>query len=66
MVTIDERATTGVSFALNEEQKELRRLARDFAAKEIRPLEHECGRGHREDGGVEGRAAYEAKSLCEK
>ena len=42
MVAIDERATTGVSFALTEEQKELRRLARDFAAKEIRPLEHEC------------------------
>jgi acyl-CoA dehydrogenase len=31
-----------VSFALTEEQKELRRLARDFAAREIRPLEAEC------------------------
>jgi acyl-CoA dehydrogenase len=28
---------TGVSFALTEEQKELRALAREFAAKEIRP-----------------------------
>src|SRR6201985_2543546 len=38
----DESTATGVSFALTEEQKELRRLARDFAAKEIRPLEAEC------------------------
>src|SRR5205814_7712663 len=28
--------------SLTEEQKELRRLARDFAAKEICPLAHEC------------------------
>src|SRR5438309_10322789 len=42
MVAIDETTATGVSFSLTEEQKELRRLARDFAAKEIRPLEHEC------------------------
>src|SRR6201993_2390544 len=42
MATIGERAATGVSFALTEEQKELRRLTRDFAANEIRPLEHEC------------------------
>src|SRR5579884_1496195 len=28
---------TGVSFALSDEQKELRALAREFAAKEIRP-----------------------------
>ncbi|HVW89553.1 MAG TPA: acyl-CoA dehydrogenase family protein, partial [Gaiellaceae bacterium] len=28
---------TGVSFALTDEQKELRALAREFAAKEIRP-----------------------------
>src|SRR5437899_11556611 len=33
---------TGVSFALTDEQKSLRELARDFAVKEIRPLEHEC------------------------
>ena len=42
MVAFEERTETGVSFSLTEEQKELRRLARDFAAKEIRPLEHEC------------------------
>src|ERR1700751_1119338 len=42
MAAIGERAATGVSFALTEEQKELRALARDFAANEIRPLEHEC------------------------
>ena len=42
MMTIDESTTTGVSFALTEEQKELRRVARDFAAREIRPLEAEC------------------------
>src|SRR5690348_11387199 len=32
-----EQATGGVSFALTDEQKELRALAREFAAKEIRP-----------------------------
>jgi acyl-CoA dehydrogenase len=42
MVAFEERTATGVSFSLTEEQKELRRLARDFAAKEICPLEHEC------------------------
>jgi len=42
MVAIDESTATGVSFALTEEQRELRRLARDFAAREIRPLEAEC------------------------
>src|SRR5256714_6595711 len=42
MVAFEERMATGVSFSLTEEQKELRRLARDFAAKEIRPLEHKC------------------------
>jgi acyl-CoA dehydrogenase len=41
MAAIDERTTAGVSFALTEEQKELRSLARDFAAKEIRPKEAE-------------------------
>ncbi|HEX4324798.1 MAG TPA: acyl-CoA dehydrogenase family protein, partial [Gaiellaceae bacterium] len=41
MAAIDERAATGVSFALTEEQKELRRLARDFAEREIRPHEAE-------------------------
>jgi len=42
MVAIDETTGTGVSFALSDEQKELRRLARDFAEKEIRPFEAEC------------------------
>src|SRR6266853_1785352 len=32
---------TGVSFALTDEQKALRRLAREFAEKEIRPKEAE-------------------------
>ncbi len=36
MATI-ESVGTGVSFALSEEQKSLRELAHDFAAKEIRP-----------------------------
>src|SRR5215468_3653959 len=39
MVTIDEGTATGVSFALTEEQKELRGLARTFAEREIRPHE---------------------------
>src|SRR5215475_13921750 len=40
--------TTGVSFALTDEQKELRALARDFAAKEIRPAaaEHDVAMRH--------------------
>ncbi len=42
MVAIDESTATGVSFSLTEEQKELRRLARDFAEREIRPHEAEC------------------------
>ncbi|HEX6789154.1 MAG TPA: acyl-CoA dehydrogenase family protein [Gaiellaceae bacterium] len=33
---------TGISFALSDEQKALRELARDFAAKEIRPREAAC------------------------
>ena len=37
-VTDEARATqTGISFALTDEQRELRRLAREFAEKEIRP-----------------------------
>jgi acyl-CoA dehydrogenase len=39
MVAIDESTAAGVSFALTEEQKELRRLARSFAEREIRPNE---------------------------
>src|SRR5436305_213703 len=42
VAAIDERTTTGISFALTEEQKELRALAREFAEKEIRPREAEC------------------------
>jgi acyl-CoA dehydrogenase len=45
LVAIDESTTAaaaaGVSFALTEEQKELRRLARTFAEREIRPREAE-------------------------
>ncbi len=36
-MTLAERAATGVSFALTDEQKALRRLAHEFADKEIRP-----------------------------
>ncbi|HET8893385.1 MAG TPA: acyl-CoA dehydrogenase family protein [Gaiellaceae bacterium] len=42
MATIEEGLATGVSFGLTDEQKALRELARDFASKEIRPVEHEC------------------------
>jgi len=41
MATV-EQATGGVSFALTDEQKELRALAREFASKEIRPHAAEC------------------------
>jgi len=41
MVAIEEITAAGVSFALSEEQKELRRLARMFAEREIRPREAE-------------------------
>jgi acyl-CoA dehydrogenase len=41
MAAIEEQVSTGISFALTDEQKELRALAREFAAKEIRPVEHE-------------------------
>src|SRR5215831_7085405 len=39
MATIEHGAATGVSFALTDEQRSLRELAREFAAKEIRPKE---------------------------
>jgi acyl-CoA dehydrogenase len=42
MVAIDETTTAGVSFALTDEQKELRALARTFAEREIRPHEAAC------------------------
>ena len=41
MATIEQGAATGVSFALTDEQKALRELTREFAAKEIRPKEAE-------------------------
>jgi acyl-CoA dehydrogenase len=41
MSTIEHGTATGVSFALTDEQKALRELAREFAAKEIRPKERE-------------------------
>jgi acyl-CoA dehydrogenase len=37
MATIEQGTATGVSFAPTDEQKALRELAREFAAKEIRP-----------------------------
>jgi acyl-CoA dehydrogenase len=42
VAAIDESTAAGVSFALTEEQTELRRLARTFAEREIRPREAEC------------------------
>jgi acyl-CoA dehydrogenase len=42
MATIEHGAATGVSFALSDEQRSLRELAREFAAKEIRPRAAEC------------------------
>jgi acyl-CoA dehydrogenase len=41
MTTIEQGTATGVSFALTDEQKSLRDLAHEFAAKEIRPKEAE-------------------------
>jgi acyl-CoA dehydrogenase len=41
MATIEQGSATGVSFALTDEQRSLRELAHDFAAKEIRPKEAE-------------------------
>src|SRR5690242_17619214 len=37
MAAVEQEQHTGVSFALTDEQKELRALAREFATKEIRP-----------------------------
>src|SRR5918992_2274155 len=37
MTTIEHKVATGISFALTEEQRALRDLAREFAEKEIRP-----------------------------
>jgi acyl-CoA dehydrogenase len=48
MVAIEESTAAGVSFALTEEQKELKRLARTFAEREIRPheAEHDAEQRH--------------------
>src|SRR3954465_11236532 len=51
MATVEGTAT-GVSFALTDEQKELRALAREFATKEIRPVaaEHDVHMRHPAEG----------------
>ena len=48
MAATEPAVAGGVSFALTEEQKELRALAREFAAKEIRPVaaEHDVHMRH--------------------
>src|SRR3954454_4626658 len=48
MATVESGVSSGVSFGLTDEQKELRALARDFAAKEIRPVaaEHDVHMRH--------------------
>ena len=42
MATVETGVAGGVSFALTDEQKALRALAREFAEKEIRPRAAEC------------------------
>src|SRR5881392_182904 len=42
MATLEQGTAGGVSFGLTDEQKALRELAHDFAAKEIRPKEAAC------------------------
>src|ERR671914_767023 len=51
MATIEQAVGGGVSFALTEEQKALRQLAREFAEKEIRPkaAEYDENSTHPED-----------------
>ncbi len=48
MAATEQAVAGGVSFALTDEQKELRALARDFATKEIRPVsaEHDVQMRH--------------------
>jgi acyl-CoA dehydrogenase len=48
MAATEQAVAGGVSFALTDEQKELRRLAREFATKEIRPVaaEHDVHMRH--------------------
>src|SRR5881296_1901519 len=45
MATIEQGTAGGVSFGLTDEQKALRDLAHDFAAREIRPREREYDEG---------------------
>ncbi len=45
MATVESGASTGVSFDLTDEQRDLRALAREFAEKEIRPRAAECDEG---------------------
>src|SRR5437899_10536404 len=45
METIEQGTAGGVSFGLTNEQKALRDLAHDFAAREIRPKEREYDEG---------------------
>ena len=52
MAATDETTAAGVSFALTEEQKELRALARTFAEREIRPHEAECDADMRHPEGL--------------
>jgi acyl-CoA dehydrogenase len=52
MAIIEGGAATGVSFALTDEQRALRDLTRDFAEREIRPLERECDEHMRHPSGV--------------
>jgi acyl-CoA dehydrogenase len=56
VAAIGERTATGVSFALTEEQKELRRLAHEFAEREIRPREAACDADMRHPAEVVARA----------
>jgi acyl-CoA dehydrogenase len=56
MAAIEQATGTGVSFALTDEQKALRDLAREFAEKEIRPKEAECDERMRHPADVIARA----------
>jgi acyl-CoA dehydrogenase len=56
METIERGVAGGVSFALTDEQKALRELARDFADKEIRPKEAEYDEAMRHPADVIGKA----------
>jgi len=49
-------ATTGISFALSDEQRALRELAHEFAAKEIRPVAADYDERSQHPGDVIGKA----------